>query len=415
MPSKYVKKKKGPGCPSKGLARKAELKNKAYWAEVKARRQTTATNLSAIVKKEIKEEFPSSIPAQDRSAMSAGPRITLRGLTRARSTLYDFVSSYFMFHGLDPTKTADVFAHLPALTFTEAVIYELDDANECAGRMEGGETRGGSGTARTLEQLVCRLEEHFGAEHFRRVRSRLQWELSRGSAYWETERRLCGKLAAGTKLTDEDARHALDALKKKSFDYRVLNLVLLASVRKQRREARDAERRRRGTGCEIKREEEEDEEEEEEDKLGDAEDVPYGDLLAASELLVELSDDLYDYEEDVASGAFNFYRCLVNRHGPERAPEEMAAVIQSAEREYARLEERLSVDDPELARRYRERCAQATEEGLPGRQVRADPSSPAEMTVDSRGKWEMPPPIADERAWRERTDDVAHPRGDRGP
>ena len=202
--------------------------------------------------------------------MSAGPRITLRGLTRARSTLYDFVSSYFMFHGLDPTKTADVFAHLPALTFTEAVIYELDDANECAGRAEGGETRGGSGTAQTLEQLVCRLEEHFGAEHFRHVRSPLQRELSRGSAYWETERRLCRKLAAGTKLTDEDARHALDAVKKKSFDYRVLNLVLLASVRKQRREARDAERRRRGTGHEIKREEEE------EDKLGDAEDVPTG-------------------------------------------------------------------------------------------------------------------------------------------
>lgn len=392
------------------LKRAWRAKKAAEMAEEAARRAEEAekdTNLS-VVKKEIKEEFPGSIPAQDRSAMSAGPRITLRGLTRARSTLYDFVSSYFMFHGLDPTKTADVFAHLPALTFTEAVIYELDDANECAGRVEGGETRGASGTARTLEQLVCRLEEHFGAEHFRHVRSPLQRELSRGSAYWETERRLCRKLAAGTKLTDEDARHALDAVKKKSFDYRVLNLVLLASVRKRRREARDAERRRLGggtlenTGCELKREEED----------ANLEGVPYGDLLAASELLVELSDDLYDYEEDVASGAFNFYRCLVNRHGPERAPEEMAAVIQSAEREYARLEERLSRDDPELARRYRERCAQATEEGLPGRQVRADPSSSAER-VDSHPKWEMPPPIADERAWRERTDD-AHPRGDRG-
>ena len=41
---------------------------------------------------------------------SAGPRITLHGLTRARSTLEDFVSSYFMFHGLDPTKPTDVFA-----------------------------------------------------------------------------------------------------------------------------------------------------------------------------------------------------------------------------------------------------------------------------------------------------------------
>ena len=161
--------------------------------------------------------------------------------------------------------------------------------------------------------------------------------------------------------------------------------MLLASVRKQRREARDAERRRRGTGCEIKTRRRR--RRRRRRQTGDAEDVPYGDFLAASELLVELSDDLYDYEEDVASGAFNFYRCLVNRHGPERAPEEMAAVIVSAEREYARLEERLSRDDPELARRYRERCAQATEEGLPGRQVQvpADPSSP----VDSRpgGKW----------------------------
>ena len=68
---------------------------------------------------------------------SAGPRITLHGLTRARSTLEDFVSSYFMFHGLDPTKPTDVFAHLPALAFTEAVIYELDDANE---NVDGGET-----------------------------------------------------------------------------------------------------------------------------------------------------------------------------------------------------------------------------------------------------------------------------------
>ena len=315
-----------------------------------------------------------------------------------------------MFHGLDPTKTADVFAHLPALTFTEAVIYELDDANECAGRMEGGETRGGSGTARTLEQLVCRLEEHFGAEHFRRVRSRLQVGALAGirvlgdgaSPVWQARRR---DETNGRGREARPGRAQEEELRLQGPEPGAAGVGAQAAEGGARRREKTP-----GTGCEIKRQEED---EEEEDKLGDAEDVPYGDLLAASELLVELSDDLYDYEEDVASGAFNFYRCLVNRHGPERAPEEMAAVIQSAEREYARLEERLSRDDPELARRYRERCAQATEEGLPGRQVPADPSSSAER-VDSRPKWEMPPPIADERAWRERTDDVAHPRGDRG-
>jgi len=35
-----------------------------------------------------------------------------------------------MFQGLDPADPVDVFAHLPALAFTEAFIYQLDDSNE---------------------------------------------------------------------------------------------------------------------------------------------------------------------------------------------------------------------------------------------------------------------------------------------
>ena len=86
-----------------------------------------------------------------------------------------------------------------------------------------------------------RLEEHFGEEHFRFVETPLRRELSQGLEYWELERRLGPMLAAGTRLTDEDMAHSLDAVKKKSFDYRALNLVLLASVRKRRKEARDEE------------------------------------------------------------------------------------------------------------------------------------------------------------------------------
>lgn len=39
--------------------------------------------------------------------------VTHRGLERARSTMQDFVQSYFMFHGLDPANPADVFRYLP--------------------------------------------------------------------------------------------------------------------------------------------------------------------------------------------------------------------------------------------------------------------------------------------------------------
>jgi hypothetical protein len=40
-------------------------------------------------------------------------------------------------------------------------------------------------------------------------------------------------------------------------------------------------------------------------------------FLEASELLVEIADDLYDYEEDVADGAFNVYRLFIHMYGSQ--------------------------------------------------------------------------------------------------
>ena len=54
----------------------------------------------------------------------------------------------------------------------------------------------------------------------------------------------------------------------------------------------------------------------------------------------------------------------------------------------------------QVARRYRERCAEATSEGLPGRQVSGEPTGAHEQHP-RLGKWEIPAPIADERAYRE--------------
>ena len=62
----------------------------------------------------------SSIALADSPPLPPPPAtVTLRGLARARSTLEDFVSSYFMFYGLDPAAgayTRSLFSSTQALS-----------------------------------------------------------------------------------------------------------------------------------------------------------------------------------------------------------------------------------------------------------------------------------------------------------
>ena len=360
--------------------------------------------------------------------------VTLRGLSRARSTLEDFVSSYFMFHGLDPRDPTHVFAHLPVLAFTEAIIYQLDDANEEPAR--GGvppraddQTTSTDSLARThvqthippstpsvsrhsteesdlaVTRLMSTLEAHLGAAAMRPVAARLRRELADGVRYWALERKLCaalqsrqrccqapveGREAGGPDVNVEEAKMAL---RLKSFDYRVLNLVLHASLCRVRLERRRAEQRRRqergsrgddpalGRGAK------------EENSHDDVEvNETHAAFLATSELLVELADDLYDYEEDVASGAFNIFRCLVAAHGPVEAQNEMVCMIRAAEAEYQRA---MATLEPALAARYRERCREATKAGAVCGDLGGGEDAPD-------GRWLVPPPIVDEEAFRRR-------------
>ena len=39
-------------------------------------------------------------------------------------------------------------------------------------------------------------------------------------------------------------------------------------------------------------------------------------FLTVDETLVDLADDLFDYEEDVAKNTFNVYRCYLRAHPP---------------------------------------------------------------------------------------------------
>jgi len=58
---------------------------------------------------------------------------------RARTTIMDFVASYFPYVGLKIPE--DFFKHLDVLVFVEATIYQLDEDNEALaaqGRTEPG-------------------------------------------------------------------------------------------------------------------------------------------------------------------------------------------------------------------------------------------------------------------------------------
>jgi hypothetical protein len=113
------------------------------------------------------------------------------------------------------------------------------------------------------------------------------------------------------------------AIHLKSFDYRVLNLLLY---------------KLRG---------------EEVNEL-------HMDFLSVSEFLVEVADDLFDYEDDVVENNFNVLRMFVGIFGSLNAPTELAKRISEAEEKYEQIMKSL---DPHLSSNYRRRCEEATKEG----------------------------------------------------
>lgn len=104
--------------------------------------------------------------------------------------------------------------------------------------------------------------------------------------------------------------------------------------------------------------------------------MPYDEQLLAflrlDELLVDVGDDLTDYEDDVVGNSFNIYRCYVALHGPEEASLRLAAYIGDLETRHAVA---LAALPPDVARRFWARHGEAS----------AAPRS---------GAWVLPTPIA---------------------
>nr|XP_027075294.1 uncharacterized protein LOC113699259 isoform X2 [Coffea arabica] len=181
-------------------------------------------------------------------------------------------------------------------------------------------------------------------EHQGLLTERIREELWSGVEYWSLERKLCCHPLSGSESSVGDVMRAIHL---KSFDYRVLNLLLYQL---------------RG------------------EKVNEL----HMEFLSISEFLVELSDDLFDYEDDVLENNFNILRMFVRIYGASRAPTMLAKRITETEEKYENMLKSL---DPELAMNYQKRCEEATKEG-------------GKISGPSLGTWNIPTIIEDEDSYR---------------
>ncbi|XP_042427842.1 uncharacterized protein LOC122015162 isoform X1 [Zingiber officinale] len=292
----------------------------------------------------LQSSLQKSLDTQE-SKFEETPMIGLDAMKRANSTLEDFCRSYFMFHGLDGNNPKEIFKYLPFLSFTESYIYQLDTLNEkelqLPSKVKGctlGKSLSNFCRGDPFDSLVSVLQFH-GL-----LTVRIRKELNSGLEYWSLERKLCHALSRKKKIVVEDV---LKAIHLKSFDYRVLNLLLYQLRGEQVNEL-------------------------------------HMEFLSVSEYLVELADDLYDYEDDVMENSFNVLRMFVRIYGASAAPCMLAQRITDAEKKYECLSRTL---DQELSTNYWRRCEEATREG-------------GLTSGHAFGTWNIPPVIVDEESFR---------------
>ncbi|KAL8143487.1 hypothetical protein V2J09_016519 [Rumex salicifolius] len=107
-------------------------------------------------------------------------------------------------------------------------------------------------------------------------------------------------------------------------------------------------------------------------------------FLSASELLVEIGDDLFDYEEDVLENNFNILRMFVRLYGTSKASTMLAKYIAEIEENYGSL---LKALNPQLSHKYQRRCEEATREG-------------GSVSESPLGSWTIPILIENEEQYR---------------
>jgi hypothetical protein len=272
--------------------------------------------------------------------------LSAASLQKARATLQDFVLSIFMFHDL---LVSDFLCFMDVLFFVEASLYEVDEV--CEEALENIQKAGGSAISTEKgDALVLALDSNevlancvtflkgkglFDAH----VEQQFRW----GLEYWALEQQLCSDITWDAETTLRKAKRAISL---KSFDYRVLHLLLYGLTGRQRQ----------------------------------AELTGWLDCYIT---LVEVEDDLKDYHKDIKKNSFNIYRMFVRVHGV-RAPEEMSTFISQLEQQYLELRDKAELD-PALIARHIARNEE---------QYSAGP-----VLAPKNGCWQIPQPVLDEGAF----------------
>ncbi|PNW70419.1 hypothetical protein CHLRE_17g719050v5 [Chlamydomonas reinhardtii] len=262
--------------------------------------------------------------------------ISFKALQRSRQTLEDFSKTYFPYIGLKLPD--DLLKYLDVLVWVEATIYQLDEDNE---QLTG---HGGQSTVAATAGLDC-IRAVLRRE--RLLDDRVQHEIAQGLRYWELEQHICAALLAAPRPLQAPAAQltyelVLECHSAKSFDYRVLCLLLFRLSGRPHDERLLA-------------------------------------FLRLDEMLVDISDDLCDYEDDVVANSFNIFRCYIHLYGRE-AELKLVERIGALESQHAKL---LAGLPEESQRHYWSRHQEA---------------------CDGQGadRWVFPPPIYDEEEYRRR-------------
>jgi hypothetical protein len=360
---------------------------------------------------------PSSI-----SSIMSRPMISYRSLRRARHTLDDFAKTYLPFHGL---HAVDFFNYMPLLVFVECSIYQMDEENEditqraqaralAAIHTNASSSSGGSeeDKSKNSNNNIKRSENDSNDDDHITIREyaltgedalrsiliheslltpSIIMELNNGRRYWSLERYLCARMARQLPI---DITLAITAHELKSFDYRILHLLLFALVHRDKLQRTPppsttipATTTTTTTASEVVSSTIGDDNKSMTTEVEEAESCIHThdgrrlrSMLLINEWLTDIHDDLYDYERDVTRNSFNLYRMYVACFGI-LAPVRLAERISKLETAHERR--RRTILTYEQQSHLQQREQEAYREGGKG----AD-------------KWILPTPILDERAWR---------------
>ena len=315
--------------------------------------------------------------------------ISFRSLKKARSTLEDFAKTYLIYHNL----TSDHFyKFMDILVFVESIIYSIDEWNEKQANTYTSNTKQSmrsdhdinnndhdlnqldskcwlKNLAITQNEFIEQVANNKALNilvsflYFKKLYSvEIESELKDGLMYWKLERILCSNCkndnyndndndddncnininnVNSCEIKDEFKEMIDYCISLKSFDYRILNLICY--------------------------------------KLSKTK-INYNHLsfLRFHELIIEIGDDLYDYEDDILKNSFNVYRMYVKMY-KSQAPLMLIKFISDVENRYNQLgKENLNKD---LWQKHEKR------------------NQTAHKGICKQDKWVIPTPIVDEKKY----------------